>query len=133
VRLVENDASLVLRVTHGRTSFLLAGDVEAAAEAALVARGGLASDVVKVPHHGSRTSSGHAFTRATSPRWAVISRGAGNRYGFPHAESVERWRGAGAEVLRTDAGPVRFLSDGLEVRRVDAAGALDALALWRGR
>jgi competence protein ComEC len=133
VRLVENDASLVLRVTHGRTSFLLAGDVEAAAEAALVARGGLASDVVKVPHHGSRTSSGHAFTRSTSPRWAVISLGAGNRYGFPHAESVERWRGAGAEVLRTDAGPVRFLSDGLEVRRVDAAGALDALALWRGR
>jgi competence protein ComEC len=132
-RLSDNDASLVLRVVHGRTAFLLAGDLEAAGEALAVARGGLAADVVKVPHHGSRTGSGRALAAAAAPRWAVVSVGRRNRFGFPHPEALDRWREAGAAIVRTDEGPARFLSDGRSVRRADPAAAHDAFALWSGR
>lgn len=131
--LSDNDASLVLRVVHGRTAFLFTGDVEAAGEALAVGRAALAADVVKVPHHGSRTSSGRALVAAAHPTWAVVSVGRRNRFGFPHAEAEQRWREVGAEVLRTDEGPVRFLSDGRSVWRADPAAALDALELWSGR
>jgi competence protein ComEC len=130
--LVENDASLVLRVAFGATAFLLPGDVEAAGEAAALAGGRtLAADVVKVPHHGSRTSSSGPFVAAVHPRWAAVSVGIGNRFGFPHPESLERWTAAGAAVARTDEGAIRFLSDGITVRRVDAGAVLDPIALWR--
>ncbi|WP_242354681.1 ComEC/Rec2 family competence protein, partial [Anaeromyxobacter sp. SG64] len=127
-----NDASVVLRVGYGTTAFLFPGDVEHAGEAAALSRGGLRADVVKVPHHGSRTSSSEAFVRAVRPALAVVSLGRDNRFGFPHAEAVERWRAAGAAVLRTDEeGAVRLLSDGRRVTRVPASAALDPLAiLW---
>lgn len=131
-RLVENDASLVLHVTYGQASFLLPGDVEAAGEAALLAAGVPRSDVVKAPHHGSRTSSGRGLVAASRPRWVVFPVGAGNRYGFPHAETVARWRESGAELLRTDESPVRFRSDGRSVWRAAPEGALDAWALLGG-
>jgi competence protein ComEC len=129
----DNDASLVLRVEYGATAFLFPGDLEEAGEAAAVARGGLAADVVKIPHHGSRRSSGAGFVAAVSPRYAVACVGRGNAYRFPHPEAVARWREAGALVLRTDEGAVRFLSDGETVRRVPAGAALDPLATWRER
>jgi competence protein ComEC len=132
-RLVENDASLVLHVVYGETSFLLPGDVEAAGEAALAAAGIPAVDVVKAPHHGSRTSSGHALVSATRPRHVVFPVGQANRYGFPHGDTVARWRAGGAEIHRTDEGPVRFRSDGARVWRARAEDALDAWALARGR
>jgi competence protein ComEC len=132
-RLVENDASLVLHVTYGQTSFLLPGDVEAAGEAALVAAGIPRADVVKAPHHGSRTSSGRGLVAASRPRWVVFTVGAGNRYGFPHAETLARWRESGAELLRTDDGPVRFRSDGRSVWRASPEAAIDAWALLGGR
>lgn len=128
-----NDASLVLRVSFGATSFLFPGDLEDAGEAASVARGGLGADVVKIPHHGSRRSSSAAFTAAVRPRVAVASVGLRNRYGFPHAEALARWRAAGAEVLRTDEGAVRLLSDGRRVRRAAAADALEPLAILAER
>jgi competence protein ComEC len=131
--LASNDASLLLRVSYGATSFLFTGDVEEEGETAAVARGGLAADVVKVPHHGSRRSSTAAFVAAVRPRLAVCSVGAGNRYGFPHAEAVARWRAAGALVLRTDEGAIRLLSDGVRLRRVPAGAALDPLAIRRER
>jgi competence protein ComEC len=131
--LAGNDASLVLRVRHGDTAFLFPGDVEEAGERAAIERGGLAADVVKIPHHGSRTSSSAAFVAATHARFAVAGVAAANRYGFPHAEAVARWRAAGAEVLRTDEGAVRFLSDGRAVHRVPAVDALDSLATLRER
>jgi len=131
--LAPNDASLVLRVSFGRTAFLFPGDVERAGEAAAVARGGLAADVVKVPHHGSRTSSTAPFAAAVRPALAVASLAEGNRYGFPHEEALLRWRAVGAEVLRTDEGAVRVLSDGRRVRRLPAAGALDPWAVLRER
>ncbi len=130
----ENDASLALRVVYGETSFLFLGDLEAEGEAALLATAGaLVTDVVKVPHHGSRTSSSPALVAAVRPRWAVISLGAHNPFGFPHREAVERWRALGAEVLRTDEGAIRFLSNGRTVRRTAPGRAIDAWALWQER
>jgi len=128
----ENDASLVLRVEHGGVAILLLGDVEADGEAALLAgRGPLRAQVVKVAHHGARTSSTTALVEAVRPELAVISLGRGNRYGFPAPEVVERWERAGAQVLRTDGGAIRLLSDGERVWRAPAEGAVDAWAMWR--
>jgi competence protein ComEC len=130
----ENDASLVLRVEHGRVAILLLGDVEQEGEAALLAGGApLAAQVVKVPHHGSRTSSSSDLVAATRPQVAVISLGRRNRFDFPAPEVVARWEAAGARVLRTDDGAVRFLSDGERIWQAPAEGALDAWALWRER
>ncbi|HEU5058112.1 MAG TPA: hypothetical protein VFU21_16385, partial [Kofleriaceae bacterium] len=83
---------------------LFPGDLEEEGEEDLVREqgAGLAVDLVKVPHHGSRTSSSDGFVAAARPRWAVISCGAQNPFGFPHPEVVARWRAAGAEVLQTD-------------------------------
>jgi competence protein ComEC len=132
--LEENDASLVLRVTFGRTALLFPGDLEEAGEAAAVAGGRpLRADLVKVPHHGSRRSSTPPFTAAVRPAFAVASVGAGNRYGFPHDEAVARWREVGAAWRQTDGGALRFLSDGETVREVAAGDALRPLALWRER
>lgn len=127
----ENDASLVLRVTYGRSVFLLCGDIEAEGEAALVAAAGgrLHADVVKIPHHGSATSSGPELVAAVAPRFAVATVGAGNRFGFPAPDVMARWRASGAALLRTDGGAVRFLADRVGVRRVPARSAIDALAL----
>jgi competence protein ComEC len=129
--LAGNDASLVLRIRHGRTAFLFPGDVESAGEEAAVRAGGLAAEVVKVPHHGSRTSSSPAFVAAVGARRAVVSVGAANRFGFPRPETLDRWREGGAEVLRTDAGAIRFLSDGERIRRLPAEAILHPLDVVR--
>ena len=118
-----NEASLVLRVEHGRTRWLLTGDAERGGEADLVARYGplLASDVVKVGHHGSRTSSTPALVAgAGRPAFAVVSVAQRNRYGLPDEEPLARWERAGAQTLLTSAeGAVWLRSDGERVRRVD--------------
>ena len=132
----ENDASLVLRVEHGGVAFLLCGDVEAEGEAALtdeLAASRLRADIVKIPHHGSASSSGWPLVRAARPAFAVATLGKDNRFGFPSSDVVARWRAAGALVLRTDEGAVRFLSDGHLVRRAPAWASLDVLALARER
>jgi competence protein ComEC len=97
-----NDNSVVLRVEFGRGALLLAGDVEAPAEVDLVALGGLRSQVLKVPHHGSDSSSSLAFLKAVSPRVAVVSCGAGNSFGFPDEQVVERYRSLRIPLVRTD-------------------------------
>jgi len=128
-----NDGSMVLRIEHGRVALLFPGDVEAAGEAAALAAAGprLAVDLVKVPHHGSRTSSSPPFVAAVRPAHAVACVGAGNRFGFPHAEAVARWQAAGAAFHRTEGGAIRFLSDGARLRKVAAAGAVELRSLWR--
>jgi competence protein ComEC len=100
----ENDNSLVIGVRWRDRHLLFAGDLEAEGEEALIARAGaaLAADVVKVPHHGSRTSSTAPFVAATHPTVAVVSVGERNRWHFPNPGVVERWRAAGAQVMRTD-------------------------------
>ena len=109
-----NDETLVLRIEYGLASFLLASDIEAAAEQALVAsEAPLRATVLKVAHHGSRTSSTPAFLHTVAPTAAVISVGARNPYGHPDAGVLERLRTAGARVYRTDSdGAVIFETDG---------------------
>jgi competence protein ComEC len=99
-----NDDSLVIAIEYAGRRLIFAGDLEAEGEADLVAQhpGALAADVVKVPHHGSPTSSTAALIAATHPRWAVISCGVANHFGFPSPAVVARWRAAGADVVRTD-------------------------------
>ena len=134
-----NEASIVLLVEHGTTRWLLTGDAETQAEANLVARYGalLRADVVKVGHHGSRTSSSPALVRAASgqaptrpqlasetaapgPEFAIVSVAKRNRYGLPNAEPLLRWQRAGAAVLQTaDEGAIWLRSDGDSIKRVD--------------
>jgi competence protein ComEC len=99
-----NDNSLVLRVTMGARAILLAGDIEHETERTLVStqRARLHADVLKVPHHGSRTSTGAALLRAVGARYAVISAGRGNAFGHPHADVVERLTASRAQLLRLD-------------------------------
>ncbi|MDX2166367.1 MAG: DNA internalization-related competence protein ComEC/Rec2 [Deltaproteobacteria bacterium] len=123
----DNDDSLVLQLRYGGRAVLLPGDLEAAGEAALVQRWGatLASDVVKVPHHGSRTSSSAPWLRAVAPRLAVISAGADNRFGFPHPEVERAYARAGAEIWRTDR-------DGAVSVTLSADGVIAVAAARRG-
>lgn len=109
-----NDAARVLRVELGLASFLLASDIEAAGEQALLASGApLGASVLKVPHHGSRTSSGIALLRAVHPAVAIVSVGARNAYGHPDAGVLGRLAAAGADVYRTDRdGAVLLETDG---------------------
>ncbi|HLC30116.1 MAG TPA: MBL fold metallo-hydrolase, partial [Dehalococcoidia bacterium] len=96
-----NLASLVLQVTANGHSVLLTGDIEADAERALLRyRPKLASDALKVAHHGSQTSSFQSFLNAVAPQVAVISVGAGNSFGHPSPEVLARFRCT--PVLRTD-------------------------------
>jgi competence protein ComEC len=106
----DNDRSCVLAVRAGRRGVLFAGDAERIAEIEMLERGRIVvTDVVVVPHHGSRTSSSERFVAALEPRWAVVSAGHRNRWGFPAASVVARWEAAGAEVLRTaDSGAIDF-------------------------
>jgi competence protein ComEC len=110
----ENDNSLVLRLTHGDVRILLAGDLEREGEALLLARGGdLTAELLKAPHHGSKTSSTPAFIGSVRPRHVVFCVGARNQWGFPAPEVVDRYAAAGAERWRTDQnGAVTFVSDG---------------------
>ena len=94
-----NDRSLVLHVSAAGRSALLPGDAGAAAEQLLPS---IASTVVKVPHHGSRTSSSPRLVGASEAWLALFSDGRGNRFGLPAPEVVDWWRASGAEVLRTD-------------------------------
>lgn len=109
-----NDASVVLALERAGRRILLAGDVEAAGERALLAQGAalLRSDVLKVPHHGSATSSSAPFVAAVAPALAVVSAGRDNRFGFPRREVANRYRAAAARLLRTDrAGAVSVAVD----------------------
>jgi len=109
----KNNDSLVLRLRYGRRSFLLTGDVERTVERGMLARNELPpTDVLKVPHHGSHTSSTEEFLTATAPAFAVISVGYENSYGHPHRDVIERLGEHRAAVFRTDL-------DGLVTVRTD--------------
>lgn len=99
-----NDDSLVVRLDYAGRSVLFAGDLEVEGEETLSRErpAKLRADVVKVAHHGSKTSSSAAFVGAVAPAYAVISCGVANQFGFPAPAVVERWQTGGATVLRTD-------------------------------
>lgn len=112
--LTRNDAALAVRVELGLASFLLASDITARTENDLLRRRvPLAATVLKVAHHGARTSSTAPFLAAVSPVVAVISVGAHNAYGHPNSETVARLVAGGAAVYRTDRdGAVMLATDG---------------------
>jgi competence protein ComEC len=99
-----NNRSCVLRVSAGPTSMLLTGDIERAAEEALLHRdrAALPAQVLLAPHHGSRTSSSEAFLEAVRPALAVIAAGYRNRFGHPAPEVLGRYAELGTRILRTD-------------------------------
>jgi competence protein ComEC len=97
----ENNASVVLRVQIERQTILLTGDIEAQTEAQLTDRN-LRADILKVGHHGSRSSSTPAFLDSVCPRLAVISCGRHNHFGHPHAETLRALAERHVRVLRTD-------------------------------
>jgi competence protein ComEC len=109
-----NDDSIVLRIQFGEHSILLTGDIEKAAERSLLAsQQQLKADVLKVPHHGSKTSSTDSFVLATKPTLAIVSVGRHSMFGHPHKEVVERWQANGATVLTTgNCGTIAIVTDG---------------------
>jgi len=111
-----NDNSLVVRVRYGDTKVLFVGDAEHGTEAELVRtrRAHLAADVLKVGHHGSRSSSTPAFLDAVNPSLAVVSCGVRNRYGHPHVETLATFASRGkTRLVRTDTlGTITVVSDG---------------------
>jgi len=109
-----NEDSLVLRLTCGMVDILLVGDATTDSEASMLAEEGLLTDVevLKVGHHGSNTSTSDAFLTAVTPEDAVISVGAGNTYGHPAQDTLDRLAAVGATVYRTDQnGTVVLTSD----------------------
>lgn len=118
VALKENDNSLVLRLTFGERSFLFTGDIEKRAEELLLQNPAeLQSDVVKVAHHGSKSSSTAEFIGATRAKTAVISVGRDSPFGHPHQEVVERWQNSGANTMTTGAnGMITIVTDGQNVK-----------------
>lgn len=112
-----NNDSIGILLTNGNHRFLFLGDAEAEAEQDILSRfPDLKADVYKVSHHGSRSSSTEAFLQAIRPSYAVISCGADNKYGHPHAQTLNTLRAMGVKVFRTDEqGSIIAYSDGTEL------------------
>ena len=109
----ENNDSLVLQIAGKNISFLFTGDIEEEAEGDMLHLGGwIESDVIKVPHHGGRTSAHEAFLDTVNPDIAVVSAERGNRFGHPHQETLEML--SGRKVLRTDTDGAIKIKKGAE-------------------
>jgi competence protein ComEC len=117
----ENNRSLVIKVSSGGKTLLFTGDIGKAAEQAIArTRTDLKTDLLKVPHHGSKSSSSDAFVNATRPDVAVVTVGKGNQYRHPSDEVIARYEGVGARIARTDRDgeiAVRIRQGRLETRR----------------
>ena len=115
----KNDASIVMRLVYGETEFLLTGDVSQRIENELITKGDVQdvrSDVLKLGHHGSKTSSDLEFLQAVSPELTIVSAGCDNRYGHPHSEVTDRVESLGIVVMETCIhDTITLESDGLHV------------------
>lgn len=113
-----NNDSIMLLVRYGDKSLLLTGDIERQGETAVLRKGiNLQCDIVKVAHHGSKTSSIEAFVSATHPSLAIISVGRTSMFGHPNPDVVERWRASGAEVMTTgQRGTISVVTDGRDLQ-----------------
>ena len=112
-----NNTSIVMRIVYGETSFLFTGDAEREVEQKLLSSGvTLKSDVLKVGHHGSNSSTTYPFLREVMPQYAVISVGSDNTYGHPTSNTLSRLRDADVVTFRTDKqGDIICVSDGKTV------------------
>jgi competence protein ComEC len=113
-----NDGSIVLKLTYGQTSFLFTGDAEMSVNRAILQRGAdVRATVLKLGHHGSRTSTDEDWLRAVQPQLGIISVGAGNSYGHPHAEVIAALDQLGIQYIRTDEhGTITVVSDSQQLR-----------------
>ena len=117
-----NNTSLVVKLKYGASTMLLVGDADIEAEQFMAARYGdfLSSDILKVGHHGSKTSSGDGFLKRVRPAVALVSVGVRNRFGHPSAAALDRLGSMGAKILRTDReGALVFESDGRHWSEID--------------
>ncbi len=114
-----NEASIVLELVYGESEFLLTGDAPASVENYLVrvAPEAITTDVLKLGHHGSKTSSSDEFLTATGARYAVVSAGKNNKYGHPHAEVTERVQLHAMQLLSTIDGTITFTTDGVSINQ----------------
>ena len=109
-----NNTSIISKLVFGKNSFLFTGDAYKNVEGELInKKAEIDSDVLKVSHHGSKTSSSEEFIKSVSPQIAVISAGIGNKYGHPHQEVLELLEKYDIKVSRTDKdGDIKIISDG---------------------
>ncbi|KJS88427.1 MAG: hypothetical protein JM58_01310, partial [Peptococcaceae bacterium BICA1-8] len=113
-----NNYSAVVKLTYGEASFLFTGDAEEKSEGEMLiqSRTQLKTDVLKVGHHGSSTSTSQPFLDIVAPKYAVISAGKGNDYGHPHQEIIKRLEEKGVQYFRTDLqGTIIMQSDGKDI------------------
>lgn len=112
-----NEYSAVARLEYDNTSFLFTGDAESVSELEMLGGGfNLDSDVLKVGHHGGRTSSSIDFLKAVTPEYSIISCGEDNSYGHPHIETLNRLSDIGSEIYRTDElGTIVAVSNGKDI------------------
>jgi competence protein ComEC len=113
-----NNSSIVVKVSYGEIDFMLTGDAGVGIEEYLIEEYGeaLDSEVLKLGHHGSRTSTAERFLQVVSPEYAVVSAGKDNRYGHPHTEVVEKVADYGSEIVSTaEQGTIIFKTDGENV------------------
>jgi len=117
--LESNTASIVARLVYGDTSVMLTGDSPKAIEKYLVSLDstGLKSDILKLGHHGSKTSTAESFLGYVNPQWAVVSAGKDNQYGHPHKRVIDMVNRFGIPIKNTaESGSITFVSDGSEWR-----------------
>lgn len=109
-----NNTSIVMKLVFGKNSFLFTGDTYKSVEKELIEKGiSINSDVLKVAHHGSKTSTSQDFVREVSPQIAVISVGQNNSYGHPHQETLDTLAKYDITIFRTDLqGDIEIISDG---------------------
>jgi beta-lactamase superfamily II metal-dependent hydrolase len=114
-----NNSSIVLRMEYGETAFLFTGDAENSAERWMLDNvDNLSANVLKIGHHGSRTSTGEEFLAAVNPAIAVISASANNQFGHPHPEIISRLESRGIEIFRTsERGTIRMVTNGKSIYR----------------
>ncbi|MGO5074994.1 ComEC/Rec2 family competence protein [Clostridium sporogenes] len=114
-----NDYSAVIKITHGNTKFLFTGDAEKTSERDILnSNVDLSSNVLKVGHHGSHSSSSKEFLDKVNPKMAIISCGKNNDYGHPHKETMKELKKRNIEVYRTDIdGNILLTSDGENIKK----------------
>lgn len=126
-----NKSSCVISVSAMGVSILLPGDIGATVESRLVQDGLPRHDILLAPHHGSRTSSTGYFLDALQPEWVFIPAGAGNRFGFPHRETLERYRSRGIKAVSvSDCGALRLRIRRGEQPKIESARVRRG-SVWR--
>ncbi|AYE32961.1 MBL fold protein [Clostridium septicum] len=109
-----NNYSIVTKLKYGNTSFIFTGDAESLSEGEILQKQlDISADVLKLGHHGSRTSTSKGFLNAVNPKYAIVSAGKGNDYGHPHEETIKKLNEKNIQVFRTDiSGTIIAVSNG---------------------